>query len=556
MKSRLFKYAVLSALFFLNACVTTAPRTPAGSRGRHVVLTLHGVRGTEESFGHFHPIIKSHLEKVDPGYEIIPINFVYPTGQDNYEPNLITKDINARIMKELGGHLDAGDRISAIGYSMGGQVMAHWYLNTMFDPQNAQIAKQTENLIGLGAPFWGSNLAWVGKQNIPGLDRALPLGKMSDAEVKSLSPLGTTTSQLREKMIIWSKSPELRAQFKPKIMSIAGVLPCHGKVNPDEPGCGTFKDDFFVRSNELIKKFFFAGLVRWETDGAVIIPSARLDFLYYQDGLEKPRVVSADKFLDIQNQGLNSSFLVSETIHAGFEDKIEDVVIVEKSCWDPSQCKHSTYKNLFENLANCHAPGNSCIPEEYNKIITQLFPKRAALEGRAQSTLDERIVLGELQGFFVELSIKVPDHYRLSEELTPQNIYKYIRFNFERNKPAMGNLFGLTDPGVIPDKRVITGQDVEFQIGRNDEISSRMIRVMKDPKGNVTEIKVALMARFTPIPGTDLQQPETRQKFINSIWLGQNPLYFEVNFPGLKPREINARVKPTATTFVDLTLSK
>ena len=60
-----------TAFLFLGSCTSMFGRGPTAVQPVHYVMTLHGVRGNEVSFGDFHSLIKNHLEKVDPTYKVI-----------------------------------------------------------------------------------------------------------------------------------------------------------------------------------------------------------------------------------------------------------------------------------------------------------------------------------------------------------------------------------------------------------------------------------------------------------------------------------------------------
>lgn len=540
-------FSLLLGVSFTLSCSTTQ-RKPNALQGRHLILTLHGVRGTEKSFGDFHRIIKTHLDKVDPGYFVIPVNFTYPTGQDNYDPNHITASINKRIWDEMDGMIHDNDKISAVGYSMGGQVMAHWYMNTMMDPKNAKIAEATKSLIGLGAPFWGSKHAIIGAELIAdSLDKIVKAGQMSGNEVRALSLMSDASVQLREKMIAWQNNPEMKARFKPRILSIAGIYPCFGKVNPNVPGCGPFKTTAFNKANQIYLEKAFSGLIRRETDMVVIVPSARLDFLYYKDGSEASTKVNASQIMDI-SQANASQFHLAESLHAGDGKIVPDMVIVGPECQNPSDCKHGTYRYMFEALAGCKLPGNTCVPETYNEMESQFFGSRA------ETDQFDRLVLGQLHGFFLEMVLRLPTNYQMKEEITSENLFKFVRFHFANKNFKSGSETFLSRWTTDSSGRVVTNGKIEFQIGRNSEISSRLVKVKKDSQGNISEIRLTLTGRFSPAPGFDLSDSKNAQSFVSGIWAGPT-LPLEIHFPGLKSRQIEARVKPTASTYLDLTLS-
>ena len=188
----MLKYLLGSFVPMVVACSTTdSLRLPASVSGKpiHYVVTLHGVRGTAESFGAFHSIAKASLEKIDPNYEVTTVNWTYPVGSKVEDSeNKVTwtgHKVALRLNEELflGANakipaLRDGDKISFIAYSMGGMMIMNWYYDTMFNfptqkdlqyaPADYQrvlgFLEKTENIIGLGAVYWGSidaELGWA-----------------------------------------------------------------------------------------------------------------------------------------------------------------------------------------------------------------------------------------------------------------------------------------------------------------------------------------------------------------------------------------------------------
>ena len=189
------KYVIyLCCLMYLTSCTWSGVRTPATEqKGRHYVITLHGVRGNDKSYGDFHSIIKQNLEKVDPGYVVENFNWTFPVGEKVVEtkakngrdliwtPHQISKKFNQDFF--LGANamipnMGPNDKISLIAYSMGGLMAMSWYYDTMFNFAGTGLEKysadqhslllsrleRVENVIGLGAVYWGSldaELGWT-----------------------------------------------------------------------------------------------------------------------------------------------------------------------------------------------------------------------------------------------------------------------------------------------------------------------------------------------------------------------------------------------------------
>ncbi len=151
---------LIAALFFATGCSTFFKRTPAqiAALPKHYILTLHGVRGNEASYGQFHELIKLHLEKIDPSFEVIPLNLTYKTAQTDFTPHKAAAEINAKLDKLI-PVFNPQDKISVVAYSMGGQVGVAWYYDSLKDAVHSKYPKQTSNFVSLGAAFWGAEEA-------------------------------------------------------------------------------------------------------------------------------------------------------------------------------------------------------------------------------------------------------------------------------------------------------------------------------------------------------------------------------------------------------------
>ncbi len=139
---------------------------------KHYVMTLHGVRGNAQSYGQFHELIKTHLEKVDPTYEVIPLNYTYQTAQKDYTPHKAAQEINSKLDKDI-PVLRPEDKISVVAYSMGGQVGVAWYFDSLKDPAHAKYPLQTANFVSLGAAFWGAQEAGLFTNDVELIKRTL-----------------------------------------------------------------------------------------------------------------------------------------------------------------------------------------------------------------------------------------------------------------------------------------------------------------------------------------------------------------------------------------------
>lgn len=250
----------VSSFIYLTSCTLSGVRAPNSTKvkPKHHVITLHGVRGDANAYGAFHNIAKGNLEELNSGYEIITHNWTYPVGGKVVEtqerngrdfiwtPHHIAEEFNRNFflavdakIKDLGSE----DKISLVAYSMGGLMAMTWYYDTMFNFAGAIYKKgvapvepysasqhqlllarleKVENIIGLGAVFWGSvdsELGWsfLENGNLAEAKKSLPKLKnfcrSEDIQkiIKDQSFYSKTISKVAR---LWNKEPDLTAQQK------------------------------------------------------------------------------------------------------------------------------------------------------------------------------------------------------------------------------------------------------------------------------------------------------------------------------------------------------
>ncbi|OFZ30183.1 MAG: hypothetical protein A2622_10070 [Bdellovibrionales bacterium RIFCSPHIGHO2_01_FULL_40_29] len=623
-------YAMIALTFLITTTgCSSFKRNPASDTvGKHYIMTLHGVRGNEQSYGQFHEVIEAHLEKIDPAYDVVPLNITYKTGQPDYTPTKAAAEINAKLdslIPDFGPH----DKISVVAYSMGGQVGLAWYFNSLRDEAHKKYPLQTAKFISLGAAYWGAqepalltsdidlmkrtikasileinllsqqlirdNVSTLGSKTLATVQNYLntnyifpvvdklksieqiqdfydnrkvkdfakydlgksldsiealrslrhstikDLSKISFAELQALSIAGSVETELRLNMMNHAN--------RTKWVSISTLVQCfETDLGTKSPGCDDFQYNSFSKLNKAFAKYTF-GLVRRETDNAVITPSSNVQFLYaaetnadYTDGHMTPSTafrysVKPENHKIIFAETLHAT-LVTESIYQkalGYLGKLgqswtrlaDDVVIVHKNkCETPDKCDHPVYKFELEELADCDRPDSTCDQNQFEKLVGT-FQMAPADEKKLQDKLTS-----ELHGFSLELNIRLPKGYD-QRLITETNIMDYIRMQFE--KESQGD-------------RVLTGsadQPYKIQIGRKLELNSILIKKMSF--ANQDQLKVNFTGLIVPKPGTTLDYESLKSG---------TTLQFAVTLPGLKTRRVDALVRPYHSTYVDLMMAK
>lgn len=672
------KYFIfLCGLMYLTSCTWSGVRSPAAEKkGRHFVITLHGVRGNDKSYGDFHSIIRQNLEKIDSGYAVENFNWTFPVGEKVVEtkvknnrdliwtPHQISKKFNQDFFlgeKALIPYMGPNDKISLIAYSMGGLMAMSWYYDTMFNFAGTELVKysadqyalllnrleRVENVIGLGAVYWGSldsELGWsflengelteikktipkiknfcqmsstlkviegqsllasagtffsgfwskkeepltvhqknekfvkdsvlagcqavkladsgyilsnintIAKPILNGIQAGMTAGgNVSPHELDNMRLTSDAINEMRIGRIKHVINPELNARFKAKWTSIVGVFPCLGKKDKGLT-CTEFTAEDYKLVNEGLVTLF-SGLYRRETDGPVISPSAVADFLFYVEPAgRETTAITADQF---QNTNLiqksvqvNNKEIFVENMHATVTPALEaltgslqsigssaadavkkfdsslgvDVVIVNKECADPGTCAHPNYKHILLALADCEKETGSQCDQNY---MNQYYKV-----GQAAQRLSENNKLREEMGsLVVMLNIRLPKSVQITDAFR-KNIVNNIKFNFVNHGSGPWGEHRI-DKLEVP---------YGLQIARNSEIISSYATVKTYADSQV--LRVFFMGRAWAKPG--------KVKEAKQLLEGGVPLTMEVAIPGLRARQVTAKVKPAYTTYVDL----
>lgn len=282
---------VAIAFLYLTSC-TSGVRTPnSAPKPRHIVITLHGVRGNAESYGKFHEIIRENLEKLDAAYDVVNYNWTYPVGQavevpggdingrvgaSVWTPHEISKKFNADFFLDQKkketylGELGPDDKISIIAYSMGGLMAMSWYYDTMFNFEHVgggrSLAYKSEdhkkllsylakvkNVIGLGAVYWGSvdaELGWsyLEKGNLAQIANTIP-------KIKNLCEIPELKQLIEKANAVKGVEFSVRQSVALTCKSVQELVKGQAKLSELD---STFSDAFSRANNSLKDKTGFA----------------------------------------------------------------------------------------------------------------------------------------------------------------------------------------------------------------------------------------------------------------------------------------------------------
>ena len=593
MKKLLF-WGVLALMACTSACTSAFKRGPSSEyKPRHIIVTVHGVRGDLNSFGSFHSIIKEHLEKIDPTYNVLPINYTYPVGQKGYEPYKHARTILDKIDQELKenhsygtgtpyGEISPNDRLTIIGYSMGGQVTLAWLDIISSSPAYKKYLDQLDTFMNLGAVYWGSSYsesalmdiaAPLNKVNGELFNEMLNLQTVAQSEAEELSPVSKSTLNLRNfriEQVLRKKSSNPNTQY----VSLIGIWPCEFETEEQRkvPGCQKFdpnsKDDkleyFHTANVELMNgtRDTFMGLpipvtyglfggMRHESDGPVRSASANFDFLFAQD-LRSDYVANAElgmnQFSNTKDLISNSKDLKLDIIHAmlplpefvknEFPSLKKDIVVIKPKCKDSKDCDNPTYAYMLKYIARCDRPNSTCTSEA-NEFINSFsqYPEEPT----------QKLLNNEMQGFVLDFNLRIPSNYELPYEVSQNHraLLRYLKFDFESKQitfqaPKKRN--ALQD-GILKSK----SEDYYLQLARYNELGNFLFKRIKGENG-FDDLLVSVQGRIMPkSKGSIKAFYEAKDKGV--------PVRTIIDLPGLKSRTIIAPVRHTYSTYVDVVLA-
>ncbi len=580
---------LLTSVLFAS-CSSFFRRTPSSTQHIHYIMTLHGVRGNELSFGDFHSLIKTHLENVDPGFKIVPLNITYKTGQTNFTPHQAAAEINAKL-EALIPNLDPADKISVLAYSMGGQVGAIWYFDSLKSDKYKKYPLQTVKFMSLGSPYWGSKEAGIGTsaENLVGqLDvdtltknmlekysllgktislseaegyaneavnkaksylidfgknydkNILPYSKISFAELSALAVGSDVTNEIRLEMISHPTTT--------KWVSLSSLINCFKPdINSDEPGCESFQNKLFKSLNfDVFGKYTF-GFTRRETDNSVITPSANANFIYAVEtdpNYPDSKMTAYNQFRLFGNSDTHH-FYLAEGLHAtiipeGYYQKALDILGVAGESWkELADDVVLVYEKDCKNPATCKHPAYKYIVYELadcDRAASTCDPdaKNKIVNSffKPNSNNDEpeqKILKSELHGFTVEFNIRLPKGYDLSK-IDHKNIFNYLQTNFE--DPVNHLLYSSpTWP-------------YKILLARPSELASLTINKVTH-YANQEQLRVIMTGLITPKDGTHYDNLEL-----------EKGSYFTmtIKLPGMKVRKVQPLIRPYYSTYVDLLL--
>lgn len=362
----------------LCACASRGPVPLVANGPRTVVFLVHGIGGNPSHFGHMQQALQHQLNLHAQGgrrYEVAFLN--YDTASNTKDTHAFALEIAQAMHQRLQGHLRREDRISLVVHSQGGLVTGEWLHQALLG--NAAVHPEylthVDAVVTLATPFWGAKMAsfvtplkdtpLVGDimSPIPGL--ALP----GHRQLMEMAFGSETIFSLRDTLVDFQQHPEKVAGLRHiRALTMGGYV----KWIPASP--------------------FAAGTHEYEDDTAVMIPSARADFIYgralgpgYADG----EVLDEPAFSDVQV----APFQLVNAIHLSpsvdLPQLSRGIAQAQEDCVEDLECDHPSFKRVVMHLLGQPLPQDETHLQKMTLFILDVNVRLPPEDGPdTQVTLD------------------------------------------------------------------------------------------------------------------------------------------------------------------------
>jgi hypothetical protein len=389
-------------------------------------------------------------------------------------------------------------------------------------------------------------------------------GNIDISELDNMRLTSQAINAMRIARIKHMVDPSLREKYPARWTSVVGVFPCLGGVDGDQ-SCQNFKNPKYKVLNDALVTIF-SGTLRRETDGAVASPNTVADFIFYTEldpkgaplrNITKNQFQNTFKLNQVGKLDLNQEIFV-ENMHATLSPALEamgsigknvsadmlnfdqslgkDVAIMNKECAIPENCKHPNYKHVLQALSRCEVGSTNGCNEG---LLNRYFGVNVAEERMKPS--DE--LRSQMGSYILNFNIRLPAGFNPGN-LPAHKLLKSLTILGSVNKNSAAKQTATNDP--FMEGRVDTDKDPYIhQIGRSREIISSFAYLVKERQAQI--LRVFYIGRVLPKPG---QEAQARSLMAEGI-----PVSVDIKLPGMLPRQVQAVVKPTYTTYVDMFLA-
>jgi pimeloyl-ACP methyl ester carboxylesterase len=512
----------LAGLVLFFAATSLADVRPQ-YRARRFIFLVHGLSGSEKTFGYLPEALMNHAKVIQPTEDVRVIPLSYETGSKGSTYHFAA-DV-ADSMAEKIGQLQPTDRITLVAHSQGGLISWIWYLLSLNNKVEEfqkyhQMAVQTEGIMTLGSPIWGSK--WASFMGTDGILTFLAesVGGMGQMELHEMAFGSDTIFRFRDKAV---QLDSANIKLPLRLQAVGGVLYRH-----DDP-LATTSESIGLKFAEAR---YGAGVgYRAETDGAVTVPAARFDFIYLKQGKAKEKIIRAQDFTNF-NFKEAGNFKVVEAPHAsaGYA-KIYDMAEVPSTCQDlANPCTHPTFPLILEFTLACTKEVVDCNQEKYEQLVT----KYKKTDNWKKRVSPPELEINNLKSMSLDIVANLPKNFTPPHVL---NISRFVQFPVR----MQDRIYHYSDRSYF------------FRVNRGIEFQSSTMRSVKYAVSAydrpVNQLRFTLQGHIYQANPQDPVQAELYKKTLATTGF---KLPILIKIPGFKDRQIEVMVKPTYSTYIDL----
>lgn len=344
----------------------------AECNSRHHIFLLHGIGGGSGTFGSLETI----LNRQNPCNQTK--TFIYNTGSFQ-TPYDFAKDFHQYVKNQ---NIRTNDKISLVMHSQGGLVGTLWLRHLL--SENSPYVKILDSFITLSTPYWGTDIAHVGKTLFytlpPGVKNPIsPFGKNELNEMSYGS--GTVLDFAQNLDAIYGNIPNLRT------LTVAGMKTIYNSTLGE--------DDVVVPIHSMkAGNYYLKNHVNF-FEKPILIPATQ-----FTKSIERPfQIVTADHI---------------KLLGYGVAD-------IPSSCINNTNCGHPSLPLILT-----HLEGNKAVNRGFYKLTR--FRVTMYVNNPAKTEYDEKELTIEVHG--LEKDTKIPSIERFNPFLGNGRLEKGLAFSF------------------------------------------------------------------------------------------------------------------------------
>ncbi len=507
-----FGKILFSGLLILGLSYQAHASQSVETHPRRFIFLIHGINGSLKTFGALPQVLKAHGSQVQPDYDISVIPLKYATGK-SFSTYDFAHDVSRQMLEHI-GTLRPTDRINIVAHSQGGLISWIWYLLSYGKEEGFeeyfQLASQTESLMTLGSPMWGSKMASFLRDH-PSLTKIVKGENWGKSELEEMGYSSDTIYRFRRRSVGLDQE---NFKLPIRVMAVAGVL------TPQKDRQAKWYHRPLLG---LAEAYLGAGSnFQVESDMAVDVSSARVDFIYLKKNTNHLTHIRAEDFTHFNEKALNNFTVVRGPHLSWSQEAFFDIAEVPAECINLNQpCTHQTYPLILkftmactEEIKNCNQP----LLDSYISAFTEMNKKSV-------KNLATNLNIRQMRSFILDLVLDLHPRYSLPKD--KNEILSYLQFPTREGS------------------RIYTAdRKFYFLIDRTGELRSNTTRISE----KYHQIRATLHGHIFH----NFEKTDARAELYEEFATNGFKLPLIVNLPGQQPREVEVLVKPTYTTFINL----